>query len=163
MDKQQVLDAVNWEKAMAAPRYSGGYEDVMRSLFEGSAEVIAEWIESDYQGEEAFAYRFGDGTIVLITDYFGSCSGCDSWEDASDEDARSMIHSMVTSSRVFPGLRYAVEFLETVEQDAAQFSHRSAKNLLPALSAFAEPAPVVDHAWLLRRVPEIEGEITPCL
>jgi hypothetical protein len=97
---------------MKQSRYAGGHEDVMFNIFGRNASVIAHWIDDDYQGSEAFAYQFSDGSVVLITDYFGSCSGCDAWEDSSDEDARGMIRDMVSSSRLFSNINDAITFCE---------------------------------------------------
>lgn len=128
--KQNIKDQVDWQKVMSAPGYAGGHEEVMKSLFGDNAKVIAEYIEDDYQGTEAFAYEFPDGTVAILTDYFGSCSGCDSWEDSSDEDARKMIESLVHSTRIFPAKQQAAEWSATVEDRAEDYPFYAARNLV---------------------------------
>lgn len=75
MSGVMLKDWIDWESVLKVSRYAGGHSEVMERLFMG-AEVIAFWIEDDWQGEEAFAYRMPYGAIVVVTDSFGSCSGC---------------------------------------------------------------------------------------
>jgi len=138
LTKQQVLDAVDWVAAMAAPRYAGGHEDVMRSLFGSNAVVIAEWIEDNYDGCIAFAYEFSDGTVAIITDSFGSCNGCDSWEGATDDEARHMINELAINARLFPDRWSALEFCEHEAGSAEQYTLSAAKNLSEQLAKGGE-------------------------
>lgn len=142
LTKQQVADSVAWETVMAQPRYAGGHCDVMDNMFGESAEVIATWLEDDYQGDLAYAYRFTDGTIAIITDGFGSCCGCDSWEDAEDAEARNMIQELAINARLFATLDEAKEFCRTVEESAEQFLFRAAKNLDLDVACNPPDAPV---------------------
>lgn len=130
MNKQQILDSIDWIKVMQAPRFSGGHQEVFENIFGDNAVAIASFIEDDYQGDEAFAFQFKDGTIAIITDSFGSCSGCDSWEDASDDEAMHLITSMVTSSRIFKTLDKAIEYCKNVEDDACDYTMKTAKQLV---------------------------------
>lgn len=134
MNKTEVLDSINWQEAMAAPRCAGGHRDVMDVLFKGKAAILASYVEDGYDGELAYAYWFPDGTVCVITDYFGSCSGCDSWEDASADDARRLITSMVTSSRLFPSHQALSKYIaDGGPEEASEFSHRAAACLeIPA-------------------------------
>src|ERR1035437_9853626 len=84
-----LKDLLNWDKIMTADRYAGGHSEVMENLFRNS-KVVGSYIQDDYQGSEAFAYKIAGKKYVLVVDYFGSCSGCDSWEGASDEEAKNM-------------------------------------------------------------------------
>jgi len=133
MNKQEVFDSINYEAALAAPRCAGGHTEVMHSLFKDSAIIIAEYTEEDYQGEIAFAYQFPDGTVCIITDYYGSCSVCDAWDGASDEDVKYLIKSMVSSSRVFRNRAEAVEYCGVECQKPFEYSHHVAVNLLEQL------------------------------
>ena len=135
LTKQDVLDSVDWDSVLAAPRYAGGHEEVMRTMFGDKAKVIGEWIENDYQGDEAFAYEFSDGTIAIITDSFGSCSGCDSWEDATDKEARNLVQELAINARLFPSRDEARKFCESGTEAAEQYTMRAAKNLVEFLSA----------------------------
>lgn len=135
MKKNEIADLVNWEAVLGQPRYSGGHVEPMRAIFQGAAEVVAEWVEDDYQGSEAFAYRFQDGSIAIVTDYFGSCSGCDSWEDADDDEVRRMIGSLVNSARVLPSAAEAVAWCLTESQKPENYSHQDAIHLASSLAA----------------------------
>jgi len=129
MTKEKMLTLIDWENVMKAPRYSGGHSEIMNSIFGKNAEVIAYHQDDDYQGELIYAYYFPDGTIAFISDYFGSCSGCDSWDDASNEDAMNMITSLVSSSRLCKTFTDAISFCETGCKEAEQFSHGRAEYL----------------------------------
>lgn len=133
MTKQEVVDAVDWSAALSAPRFAGGHHDVMRAMFGDRAKVACEWTEDDYQGQIAFAYEFADGTIAIVTDEFGSCSGCDSWEDATDEEARNMIQQLAINARLFPGRAEAARYCKSDTEDADQWTMRAAKNLAELL------------------------------
>lgn len=132
MNKQSLMDDIDWKSAMNAPRYSGGHEEVMRQLFK-SGKVIAEWVQDDHEGEEAFAYEFPDGYVAVITDYFGCCIGCDSWERAPDSAAKAMVSSMVSSARMFGSRHEAAHFCETVDERTEDYSHSAARHLVEQL------------------------------
>ena len=139
--KRSDLDTwIDWPAVMAAPRYSGGHDDVMTSIFKPPARVIASWVEDDYQGDEAFAYLFPDGTVAILTDYFGSCGGCDSWEDATDADAREMVRALVHSARLKPSIDAALVYCAEEIDDASEYPMRAAANLVNPLRALAAAA-----------------------
>jgi len=129
---------VDWDRAMAAPRCAGGHTDVMHALFR-NAEVIAHFDGDDYQGTVAFAYRFGDGSVVLVTSYYGSCCGCDSWEDASDADARKLIHDLAANAHWFPSLTTAILLVEQFAGTAEYYAEDELRRLLPGLKAQESP------------------------
>lgn len=137
MKKDLLITAIDWQTALAAPRYAGGHEEVMRAIFGDRAEVIAEYTEDNYQGDCAFAYAFKDGGFCVITDSFGSCSGCDAWEDSSTDAARNMIGSLVSSARFFETLEECQEFCKTAAADAADYTMRAAQPLAAQLGARA--------------------------
>lgn len=99
---------------MLMPRYAGGHDDQMKGLFKDCA-VIAHWNERDWQGEVATCVRFNAGKFKdqygIYNDYYGSCSGCDSWEDATDEDVRSMCVQLANSTLIFKSIDDVKEFL----------------------------------------------------
>lgn len=133
MNRQQVVDAINWDAAMSAERCAYGHVEVMDVMFRG-ASVIATWVDEDsYRGDVAYAYEFADGTVAIVTDSFGSCSGCDSWVDATEDEARAMIHELASSARLFENRESAAVFCE---RDAGQPEHylfSSAANLVGQL------------------------------
>jgi len=138
MADYMLNEKLNWEEIMKAPRVAGGHEDVMRVLFTG-ARVIAEWIESDYQGSEAFAYALSNGDVAILTDYFGSCSGCDSWEDAGDESVRHLCSTLANNAKIFGSGIEAFEYCHSVGTDPdspENFSKSAAMHLAPTLEAF---------------------------
>lgn len=134
MKKSDLPDLIDWAGVLSAPRESYGHEEVMRAVFGANAEVIAEWIEDGHSGKEAFAYLFADGSVAVLTDYFGSCSHCDSWIGLNESEARAQLQSMVNSSRLFPGVADAVAFC-TSPMEAEDFPFKAAANLADQLRA----------------------------
>ncbi len=65
--------------------------------------------------------------IVIVSDYFGSCSGCDGWEDADDETVRNMCIQLANNSHMFDSLKEAVDFLKMVveSEDSAYWDLRN--------------------------------------
>jgi hypothetical protein len=54
----------------------------------GNWDFIWEECRLDYQGDVAFIAT-KDGKYVYCSWYYGSCSGCDPWEDMSTEKAKA--------------------------------------------------------------------------
>ena len=129
--KTSLLDRINWPAVMAAPRMAGGHEDVQDAIFEGQAIQHSFWTSGDYQGCTAVAWLFPGGRVVIMTDSYGSCSGCDSWEDASDDDAKALVTTTVTSARCFKSLKEAREWQLTLSDDygAEDYHFRDAAKL----------------------------------
>lgn len=111
-DELQKL--IDWTAIMPMSRYAGGHDDQMEGLFK-NAKVIAHWNEGDYQGSVATCVQLEDGRFAIYNDYYGSCSGCDSWEDASDEEVRKMCIDLANSALVFESLSDVKEFLSAGE------------------------------------------------
>lgn len=107
---RELKDYIDWEKVIAAPRYAGGHQEVMESLFKGR--VLASYTEEGYQGTLGYVYQLTQNKIVLVNDYFGSCSYCDSWEDASDETARELINALVNNATVVTSIPKAIGYLK---------------------------------------------------
>lgn len=129
--KLNLESLIDWDTVMAQPRYAGGHEEVMRNIFGKNAEVIAWWSENDYQGTIAIAYRFPNGEVAVMTDYYGSCSGCDSWEDSSDTNARSMITQLVAGAKHFADIDEAKAWLLNIDANEKpwEFPWNAAANL----------------------------------
>lgn len=118
MKRHELMKQIDWKKALAQPRYAGGHEEVMANVFcSDSSVVLASWHEGDYQGSIVFSYLFIDGSVAIIQDSYGSCSGCDAWEDADEEDAKKLIHDMVSSARIFPSIATARKFCHKPPED----------------------------------------------
>ncbi len=94
-----LKDRLNWSEIMVQPRYAGGHEEIMRVLFKDS-KVLFEFVEDDYEGTEAFVYEI-DGNIILVTDYFGSCSGCDAYEFCTDEELKNLVIQLANNAQIF--------------------------------------------------------------
>ena len=135
-----LKDLIDWKEVLAQPRDAGGHEHIMESIFR-DGEVIAEYVENDYEGEEAFAYRLADGRIVLLTDSFGSCCGCDSYEDADDDEIRQLITDLVNNAHVFGSITEAVAWTrnELPSDQAAYYHDQPLSHLLPILTNLAAP------------------------
>ncbi len=105
-------------------------------MFIGSGGVTcASWYEEDCQGNLAVAWLFPNGRVIIATDSFGSCSGCDAWERATDEDARRLIHDIATNAHGFSSVDDAIQWIESESNEAEYYLDRPVQYLLPALKA----------------------------
>lgn len=129
---QQLID---WENIMKMPRYAGGHDEQMQGLFKDS-KVIGHWNEGDYQGMVATCVQLPDGRFVIYNDYYGSCSGCDSWEDASDQEVKSMCINLANGAYIFQSLEDVKEYLGGIDDNASCFDWRDcAKHLLQKIES----------------------------
>lgn len=103
MNTTEMQALIDWDTIMPMGRYAGGHDGQMKALFKG-ATVLAHWNEGDYQGSVATAVRLADGRFAWYQDSYGSCSGCDSWEDASDQSVRKLCIDLANGARVFQTL-----------------------------------------------------------
>lgn len=128
----KLADRIDWEHIMVMDRYAGGHDDQMRGLLK-DVTVVAHWNEGDYQGQVATCVKLNDtGEIVIYNDYYGSCSGCDAWEDATDDDVKQMCRQLACGAYIFPDIESCKEYLsapidETISYDWCGFT---AENLL---------------------------------
>lgn len=122
---------IDWPLVLSQPRYAGGHEEVMRNIFGKNAEVLDFWNEGDWQGTIAIAYKFPNGEVAIMTDYYGSCSGCDSWEDSTEEDARNMILGLCGSAKQFDSVELAKEWIKNIDSENKpwDYPYQAAKNL----------------------------------
>lgn len=128
MDLETLID---WKTVLEQPRCAGGHEEVMRNIFGKNAKVVAWWSEEEYQGTIAIAYQFPTGEVAIMTDYYGSCSGCDAWEDSSEKDARNMILSLCGSAQQFQNLAAAKAWCANIDPNTRpwEFPWDAARNL----------------------------------
>lgn len=131
---------IDWPHVMSQPRYAGGHEEVMRSIFGCASEVIAWWHEGGYQGTIAIAHKLRDGRVVVMTDYYGSCSGCDAWDCADDETARTLVLNLVHSARIFDSVKTAHDWCAAVDTDKtpSDYPFSEAVNLVGDLRRYQE-------------------------
>lgn len=131
-DKLQNL--INWDKIMPLPRYAGGHDDQMKYLFKDS-KLIGHWNEGDWQGSVATCVQIKSGEYVIYNDSYGSCSGCDSWEDADDGDIRSMCIDLANGAYIFNNLADVKKFLKNENDEFTEgnfdwFNYGEASHLL---------------------------------
>jgi hypothetical protein len=126
-----LVSLIDWPAALGAPRYAGGHEQVMRAMFGHHAEVIAWWSDNDYQGTIAVAYRLKGGEVAIMTDYYGSCSGCDAWEGVGDEQAKALITGLCGGAKVFDTIEAAAHWTKNIDPKERpwEFPWGSAANL----------------------------------
>jgi hypothetical protein len=131
----ELQKMIDWDSIMKMSRYAGGHDEQMHGLFK-DAKVIGHWNEGDYQGMVATCVQLSDGRFVIYNDYYGSCSGCDSWEDASDEAVKSMCINLSNSAYVFESLDDVKEYLAIPEEKGEWSSWSNVKgNLLNAINS----------------------------
>jgi hypothetical protein len=74
-------------------------EEVMASLPDG--EVLFSRGKSDYQGSGCLVARLDDGRWAQYEWNYGSCSGCDRWEDAGgyddEEDRQKKLNEVISA------------------------------------------------------------------
>lgn len=130
--KANLIDHLDMAGAIKAPRSVGGHTEVFDAMFP-TAKVWGSWTNGDYQGTCAIAWEFSCGAIAVVTDYYGSCSQCDSWGDASDRSAEEMLRGMVGSARVFANETEFLAWKEQIGSDetcGTDFPFYAAKNLV---------------------------------
>lgn len=122
-DELQKL--IDWEAIMPMSRYVGGHDAKMKGLFK-NVTIIAHWNEGDWQGQVATCVKFNEGKFKdcygIYNDYYGSCSGCDAWEDATDDDVRKMCIDLSNGTYIFKTIEDVKEFLQNPNDEGKQWS-----------------------------------------
>jgi hypothetical protein len=113
-DKLQSL--IDWDNILEMGRCAGGHDDQMVGLFK-DAELIAHWNEGSWDGMVATCVKLPTGEYVIYNDYYGSCSGCDSWEDASDDKVRNLCIDLANGAYIFKSLEDVKEFLSNTSDE----------------------------------------------
>ena len=120
-NNEDLVERVDWEKIQPMSRYAGGHDDQMEGLLKNST-VLAHWNEGDYQGSVATCVQLNDTKeIVIFCDYYGSCSGCDAWEDASDEEALRMCKGLAAGAKIFKNIEECKEFLSLEKYESNDY------------------------------------------
>lgn len=120
-----MKDLIDWDALMPLDHCAGGHDNHMRKLLRG-AEVLAHWNEGDWQGTVATAVKLADGRFAYYSDSYGSCSGCDSWEDASDELVRILCEELAESAKIFDSME---SMLVSLDAEKEEFADELAKLL----------------------------------
>ena len=116
-----LVERVDWERIKPMSRNAGGHDDQMQALLKNS-KVIDHWNEGDYQGSVATCVQLNDTKeVVIYEDSYGSCSGCDAWEDCSDEDAFRMCKGLAASAKIFKTIKECKNFLLLKKHDEPDF------------------------------------------
>lgn len=125
----QLQSQIDWENIMKMSRYAGGHDDQMMGLFKNST-VIGHYNEGNWQGTVATCVLLEDGEYVIYNDYYGSCSGCDSWEGATDESVRNMCIGLSNDSYIFSTIGDVVNFLKWENKEKYSWSTEVSLGLL---------------------------------
>jgi hypothetical protein len=67
-------------------RYADNLQNVLDKL--GAVKLLRADYENDYQGHVDVDVLLGDGKVFSYNYSYGSCSGCDEWEDRSYQTER---------------------------------------------------------------------------
>jgi hypothetical protein len=117
----QRSDLVNLVETKRNFEFTCDRDYCLANVFEGVADRIASYWTDDYQGVCAWAYEFADGSVLLISDYFGSCTGCDSFQaayDYGDGSTFELVRDLVYNGHLEPSREAAVQWiLEHAETD----------------------------------------------
>jgi hypothetical protein len=107
----KLIDRIDWKNIMPMSRYAGGHDMQMVGLLE-NVKVLGHWNEGDWQGSVATCVQLKDTEeVVIYNDYYGSCSGCDAWDGASDEDIERMCKQLAAGAYIFNNLDDCKAFL----------------------------------------------------
>jgi hypothetical protein len=117
----QLIELIDHENLQKMERYAGGHDGQMKGLFVG-ATVRSHWNEGGYQGSVATAVKLSSGEVVMYNDYYGSCSGCDSWENANDDDVRTMCIQLASTAKIFNSEDEAKAFLTAERPEGRDFN-----------------------------------------
>lgn len=126
---------IDWDSIYKMEREVGGHDEQMKGLFKG-AEVIAHWNEGSYQGMVATCVKLPDGRFVAYNDYYGSCSGCDDWVDATDEEVHAMCINLANGAYIFKSLNDVMSFLSQDSYDSYSWDNDCAKQLLGMINVY---------------------------
>lgn len=129
----KLIDRIDWENIMDMDRCAGGHDEQMKGLLK-DVTILGHWNEGDYQGMVATCVKLNDtGEIVIYNDYYGSCSGCDEWSGASDDDVRQMCRQLACGAYIFENLVDCIEFLKTGNKETSYDWENCKKQLLNAI------------------------------
>lgn len=121
-NNMDLVERIDIEKILTMSRCAGGHDDQMRGLIRNSI-VLAHWNEGDWQGQVATMIQLNDTKEVIIyDDYYGSCSGCDAWEYATDDDAIHMCKQLAAKAKIFANIDEALNFLKSSCEEYGELS-----------------------------------------
>jgi|GEM_PF-4307631 hypothetical protein len=109
-----LQNLIDWDNIMKMEREAGGHDEQMQGLFRGAV-VIGHSHDNDLRGLVATCVQLQDGRFVIYNDFFGSCSGCDAWCYASDEEVRALCINLANNALIFKCLDDVMDFLSMAE------------------------------------------------
>ena len=119
-----LKDFLDWDRILKQRGSAGGHSEIMDVLFINGI-VLANVSDNDYQGNIGYAYLVYGYTdtakIVVISDSYGSCSGCDGWEDATGEDLRQLCTNLANDAHMFDSIEEAISWLRIAVNDATYY------------------------------------------
>jgi len=119
---------IDWENIMKMGRYAGGHDCQMQGLFK-DAVVLGHWNEDVWQGQVATAVQLND-MYIIYNDYYGSCSGCDSWEGADDNEVINMCIGLANSAYIFDSIGDMLIFLKLPVEEWSSWDTECKQGLL---------------------------------
>ena len=123
-----MKNLINWNDLMPLSRDAGGHDEHMKKLFRGAV-VLAHWNEGDYSGEVATAVKLEDGRFAYYSDNYGSCSGCDAWEGANDNEIRFLCEELAKDTKTFNTMN---EMLASLDAEKREFADELAEKIRKA-------------------------------
>jgi hypothetical protein len=140
--KSNLSTFIDLATVLASPRVVGGHVQMLKGIFTGNAPCIAYYCspgvttgDDHWQGVTSLAYRFDiDGTICVLSDYFGSNYCCDIVIGASDATITSLITTVVNNARLFISLEKAIKYCSSVQERVEDFPMWYCKFLVSQLS-----------------------------
>lgn len=127
-----LINRIDFEKVLSFKRCAGGHDDQMNNLIMNST-LLSDYNEGDYQGKVATMIQLNDiGEVVIYSDYYGSCSGCDAWKDADDDEVKTMCIQLASTAKIFKDINEALIFLgqQRIEGQDFGLSDKVRKGLL---------------------------------
>lgn len=107
----ELIERVDVENILQMPRFAGGHDEQMKGLIKNS-KVIAHYNKNDYSGVVATILQLNDTKeFVVYSDYYGSCNGCDAWEDCSNSEAISMSKHIASEAKIFSNKKELIQYL----------------------------------------------------
>lgn len=123
-----LKDFLDWDRILKQRGSAGGHSEIMDVLFINGV-VLAHVSDSDWQGNIGYAYLVYGYThtakIVLISDSYGSCSGCDQWEDATGDSLRQLCTNLANDAHTFDSIEEAISWLRLATADATYYEWHS--------------------------------------
>ena len=117
----RLIERIDWEKIMPMPRCAGGHDAQMQGLLKDIT-ILAHWNIGEYWGTVATCVMLNDTQeIVIYNDYYGTCPGCDAWEDASDKTVMTICKQLAGGALIFKNLEECKKFLSS-KKDATQYA-----------------------------------------